>query len=1088
MVLTEVSVNKRLVAIFSLVLLVVGGVYFFVSGGLDFAEPTEGDGDGKPSRAAIVEKKMAARAAGNMDLAPATIGGTVTREDDGKPVQNAVVLLSRKSLDQGAASEPGRSFEPQSISTDESGQWRLAGVRPGRYTLSATARGYLPAANEDVVIAPGSERKDLDLVVKTGGHPLSGIVSDIGGGPVEGVLMTVTDMEGSGMFGFRRASYATLSDEEGSFGMNLQNGGYVITTYHPDYVSNFRMTTIQDGPRTENLKITPAAVIEGVVVSRVDDTPVPNARVVFNDGRNGRDGQDFRTNMSTSGMPLMTDDNGHFRLTGLHPGVVKLTAYADGYASNEPLDVPLGIGEELSGVEVYVERAFKIAGFVVPKENPDDGVEGVLVGAFSFQPPSLIVAHAPSAPDGYFEIEGVRPGNYMVGAIGEEVLPNIMGNSAVVRDADVTDMLIQMDTGVHVKGRVDPGGAAKVKLKVDMEEFSLSTMVSTATNAMATATADAEGNFDLGPITPGTFTLLATNANGDKGELEVIVGDDGLDGVLVKMEPRASIAGRVLDEGGVPQSGVRIEIQPVKKGDGPNVNMDFGNPFGTGTPTGEDGSFTVRGLEPGPHTVTVKSSKGRVLAWAEPLDLASPTAALEIEVEEGEQRTGFDLAVEARNGEIMGIVVDSEGLPAQDVWVTASEQMSAKEFGRSFQGGETKKDEDGVRVAVTVGGDDDDEEDDDYETPAFFAEPPVLTDENGRFVIKELRSDRQYKVVAEGEKGSARARETDVSPGSDISLSLEALAGIDGKVTRSGKAVTSYKVEIDGPNDRSKSVFAEAGTFVIDRIDPGQYEVRVTSDEGVATAEATVETGAHTSVNIELEDWGTLKGEVVAVGSGEPISGLFVMVVPEEGGPDPAQAMAMFTGGGTKTDRKGKFEVGKVGPGKGQVIFLDRDAAVGAGGGAVATEKYEIEPGDTVDLGQIQGVPTSDVPKDERGELGFKTTVATMAKRPRAPGTDKDEAQKEADEEKAEEGEEAERLLWVLQVNDGGPADEAGLEPADQILTIDGQDVSAMGTSSARTLLSKAHVRVGQTIKLQVERDGSKESISITAIAPPTEE
>ena len=72
--------------------------------------------------------------------------------------------------------------------------------------------------------------------------------------------------------------------------------------------------------------------------------------------------------------------------------------------------------------------------------------------------------------------------------------------------------------------------------------------------------------------------------------------------------------------------------------------------------------------------------------------------------------------------------------------------------------------------------------------------------------------------------------------------------------------------------------------------------------------------------------------EIVGLGGVDPFEahrvfnmGLgLVMVVPEKGGPDPGQAMAMFTGGGTKTDRKGKFEVGKVGPGNGQVILLDR--------------------------------------------------------------------------------------------------------------------------------------------------------------------
>jgi protocatechuate 3,4-dioxygenase beta subunit len=1083
--------NRRLLALLALCAALAAAAWLILRPGSGPTEATQAQAD--PSgRAEIVARKLSARGAAGRDVAPVGIGGRVSRAADGEPVAGAVVLLSRRSLEQGAAQEPGQAFVPQSAVTDAAGQWRLAGVAPGDYALAATAPGYLPAERTDLAIAAGSDRLDLDLVLREGGHPLGGRISDIGGGPVESVLVSVTRSDSSDMLSFRKATFATTTDADGAYRMHLPNGDYVITTWHPDYVGTFRMTTVRDGPRTENIKITPAGAIEGIVRVRDTGEPVAGARVVFDDGRNGRSGQEFRTNMSASGMPLVADDQGRFRLTGLHPGLVELTAFADGWASSEPVDVPLGIGEEVSGVELHVERAFKIAGFVVPKGDPEGAVEGVLVGAFSVQPASLIVAAAPTAKDGYFEILGVRPGNYMVGALGEEVLPNILGNSAVVTDHDVTDMLIEMDTGVHVTGRVSPPGPATVRLDVDMEGFSLGTIVQTVTNAMATATADADGNFDLGPVVPGTFTLQASDADGNRGELDVTVGASGLSGVTIVMAPRASVSGRVLDEVGAPQAGVRVEIRPDQPGAGPQMNLDFGNPFGSGTPTGEDGSFTVRGLDPGPHTVVVKSDKGRVLAWARPVDAAHPTAPLEIEVLGTEQRAGLDLTVEARNGEIAGVVLDAEGLPVADAWVTASEEMTAEEFGRSFEAEESGEEE-GVRVAVKVevDGDEDESADEDFEVPAFFAEPPVLTDPNGRFVVKELRRDRKYRLVAEGEKGGARGQVRDLAAGADVTIELEALAGIHGKVTRSGRPVsTQFSVELDGPTKRGKSVTSPTGEFDIDRIDPGEYEIRVTSDAGVATATAEVESGATTRVTIELDDWGTLRGELVAASTAEPLAGTFVMVVPEKGEPDAQQAMAMFTGGGTRTDRKGRFQAGKVGPGKGRVLFMDSDAAMGDGGGAVATEEYEIRAGEDLDLGVIKGVPTSDIPKDERGDLGFAATVATRAGRPRPPGSDPKEAQESAEEEaeqteKDADGVEPERLLWVSSVRTGGPAAEAGLEPADRIVRIDGRAVADLGASNARGLLGRAHVRIGQTVELEVEREGASRSISVTAQAPP---
>ena len=75
------------------------------------------------------------------------------------------------------------------------------------------------------------------------------------------------------------------------------------------------------------------------------------------------------------------------------------------HATRESTEVALGIAETRSGIVVWVEPAFTISGFVVPRGEEDDGaLEGVWVGALSLRPPGLFVARTPTESDGYFEI------------------------------------------------------------------------------------------------------------------------------------------------------------------------------------------------------------------------------------------------------------------------------------------------------------------------------------------------------------------------------------------------------------------------------------------------------------------------------------------------------------------------------------------------------------------------------------------------------------------------------------------------------------------------------------------------------------
>ena len=522
---------------------------------------------------------------------------------------------------------------------------------PGRYTLGASARGFLPGRAAKVDVVAGRDNGGFDITLAVGGHALTGTVADIGGGPIEGVLVSVTRMDEGNLMSFDRAPAGALTDDEGRFAFQVKSGQYVITAQHADYVSDMMMTEVAEGPRNVSMTMTPGATVSGIVRAHPGGEPVVGAVVVAG---GADDGGGF-TIAGFGEHRVVTDGEGRFTLHGLASGVHGLTAVAAKHATPEPVEVALGVAEHLDGVEVWVEAAFTISGFVVRRGHEQEGgLEGVLVGAFSMQPPALFAAATPSAADGYFEILGVRKGNYMVGAIGEEALPNFTGTGAQVEDHDVSDVLVVMDPGVALRGRVNPPKPATVTVTLDTESLGFSNILTSIGNAFVRGRAEQDGAFELKPVAGGKLKITATGDDGSHGELSVEVGELDVDGLVIELTPRATLAGRVVDAHGKAVAGATVKAEPKdkKKGsDNFSFNMNGSNPFGdTQATTTEDGSFSVRGLEGGTYLVSVRD-RGPALAWAEPKDEQSPSAPLEVEVP-ADGVADLQLAVEARDGRI----------------------------------------------------------------------------------------------------------------------------------------------------------------------------------------------------------------------------------------------------------------------------------------------------------------------------------------------------------------------------------------------------------------------------------------------------
>ena len=848
---------------------------------------------------------------------PVVVSGKVTSADDGAPIANAIVNLTDADND-----ETGLPIGALAARTGADGGFTITDVPPRRYSVAATAPGFLPKRIELSVAAATT---GVDIALARGGNRLSGTVADVSGGAISGALVRVTPVHG--LLSVSEAhGFAALSADDGSYSLHVADGRYRVTAAHLDYVAESQAIELRGGNRTLDFALAPGAVVEGVVLSAATGQPVAAATVGYVRESMMRIPGGAPMAMGGRGGVTTTDSAGKFRISGLQAGAIRLSARAQRGASREPTTVPIAIAEQVAGVEIYIAEAFTISGKVVVEEDGKPAA-GVNVSAIVANGGERIPALATSSADGSFVIAGVQPGKYHLVARSDDFVADLLGDNVEVDAADLSDVVVTVRRGAFVTGRVDPPTVADVEIALttggDMPGPGRLISFTAGSNTVRT---QADGAFRLGPLLAGDITLTGKAADGRKGTTPVSVPAAGLADVVIVLEGKASISGRVVDDKNQPVGDaiVSLKREPGER----RVTMIINGRDATAeqSPTHEDGSFAISGLDAGDYELSVKDAQGQQLAWAKPADKKQPHAPRPITLADNEQRTGVRLAVEARNGVIRGVVLDPDGAPAADVWVTATPRLAfsapAMPPPQPTPGegdGEVREERVEVMTMVMVA---DDEEGGGGLGGGFGSSvAPVLTDDRGRFEITGLRHG-DYDLMAEGMRGSARGFTKGVATGSEVSIRLLALTRIDGVVTLAGEPVERFHVALSGASHRAKDVRDSGGKFALHRVDPGLYTVEVTSDEGSGRAEVEVATGKVSEVEIELVTMARITGKVVTA-DGQPVVGAMVLL---GAGGNGEMEISMVAGEEpARTGADGSFEV-RAGRGKHLVLVLGEDS------------------------------------------------------------------------------------------------------------------------------------------------------------------
>jgi protocatechuate 3,4-dioxygenase beta subunit len=310
------------------------------------------------------------RAKVDVALTPAVLIAGRLRDADGTPLANGLVEASRAVFEGGR-----RTLVPVADAiTNDRGEFRVVGLAPGQYYLSARDPVFVGVADATgpltypetffpgvlspddatrLTLEAGTPPATVDFTVQAGtplrGTPVEGAetpapgtssimgrITALGtGGPVARARVRLSTPGGP-----LTAPRATLTDADGRYRFDdlPASEGYVVTASKSGYAARGfgegppakppTPIALADHVRMETVDI--VLVDEVLITGRVhdeDETPFAGAlveamRPVFSGGR--------RTMVTVA--EAVTDEQGEFRLTGLPPGQYYLSAFDPAYA------------------------------------------------------------------------------------------------------------------------------------------------------------------------------------------------------------------------------------------------------------------------------------------------------------------------------------------------------------------------------------------------------------------------------------------------------------------------------------------------------------------------------------------------------------------------------------------------------------------------------------------------------------------------------------------------------------------------------------------------------------------------------------
>ena len=497
-----------------------------------------------------------------------TIDGFVRETTSGTPVPGATVEAREETRGGG-----GLAWDPDSgvvrTTTDAKGAYRLEGLAPGLYTLTAVARGLGRAERRS---APAGRPADLLLMA---GGAVSGTVTDARGKPVDGAILRLTPTTPFA----REPVLVARTDARGTFAIyGTPAGEWRVVGRHPDLAPAISapVTVDRDAEARADLVMSPPATVRGRLVGPGEKPTRGHAILKEIAGVTAPE-------ILAADLTAEAGGDGVFALRA-GPGSHSLEVKAPGQAARR-LDVDVrGAGETVDLGDVVLEVGTAIRGRV--RDSANRPVESAEVSTFydyeSFE--------ERTDASGAYVLAGLHAGMYSV-----SVTAAGMGRAQRRVEAGASGIDFVLQPAGRITGLVvDEGGRAVEAFRVVARLRARSGYGGTMRDNFAAA----DGRFVLEEVGEGEYVLDVSapdRAPTVVPDVKVAAGSTA-DVGTVRLTAGGIVRGLVVDATSAPVSGATASISGTARDytrTAPEVTTDAG------------GAFEFRGVPPGAAQVTV---------------------------------------------------------------------------------------------------------------------------------------------------------------------------------------------------------------------------------------------------------------------------------------------------------------------------------------------------------------------------------------------------------------------------------------------------------------------------------------------------
>ena len=732
-------------------------------------------------------------AAVNVRLRPVTLARVrVVLKDSGRPVRGVEAMLNAdNAFGSGTTDDDGHAeLELMQIENPGAGngEWQVAMTGGG---IDPAMRAVTPTWDEARTVA------ELGTVeVEPGGTCRGRILDAVTGEPVAGASVRTLGGTDFAMMAWGGTGAESLAD--GTYELTgVPLGATLVHANHPDYVTEInplQQLFMRSGEEESifppgsrevaiDVRLQPAARVAGRVVDQ-EGAPVAGARVEQEADANA---MAIALVLGSEPRFAITDRDGRFTMGGLSPGKeVKLVARHRDYAA----PAPLAVQPPRDGLRITLRPGTLVEGTVTNATG--EPLAGVRV-AFALEAdttsgpfPGAAAGSStrPTLTDdrGRFVLRNIPAGDGEISLDHPDYRPRTEPLHVPAGQERLEPAPYRLDAGLSIEGLVvDAQGEPLADVRIVADFRGEGQFESRG------AKTDAQGRFVLPGLREGDWRLDVRRAGMDTITGRPIV-PAGAAGMVLTVREAASLTGVVTSARG-PVAGAQVQARPLSAPEDDYESYAWAQ-------TDAEGGFELTGLDPlleydleiGHELFRTLRRKG---------------------VRPGAPREAFRLEP---GMQVSGVVVDEDGEPVAEAWVTASAAQVAPvtaEYAASSKGSGT--------------------------------------DAQGRFRIGGLAPGRiRLEAGIPGESWTPGQAVVVAAGSENVRIVIRSGIALSGRIVHADGTVPAQVVlevlDEEGDSLTAQIVAHEQGRFVVRGLEPGSYRLRVTAFDGGEYDESTART------------------------------------------------------------------------------------------------------------------------------------------------------------------------------------------------------------------------------------------------------